>query len=217
MLNINCYNLIIWDFDGVILDSNDIRIEGFRFIFRAFDVDQVEKLISYHQENGGLSRYNKIQYFFNDILFKDISENEVLEYAKKFSNFVTKKLTNPNLLIGDSVSFIRNNSVNIEMHVASGSDHEELSNLCNALGLTSHFKSINGSPTVKNELVAQILSSYNDELSRVLLIGDSINDYTAAVTNRIHFAGFNNPELKNLSNEKAVFYIEGFNYFEKGQ
>ena len=50
---------IIWDFDGVILDSMPVRDYGFRKIFENFDKLLVDKLLEYHTKNGGLSK-NKI-------------------------------------------------------------------------------------------------------------------------------------------------------------
>ncbi len=55
---------ILWDFDGVILDSMPIREYGFRKIFENYDISLVDKLINYHKRNGGLSRYVKIKYFY---------------------------------------------------------------------------------------------------------------------------------------------------------
>lgn len=37
---------ILWDFDGVIIDSLTIRDYGFREIFRSFDNEDIEKLIN---------------------------------------------------------------------------------------------------------------------------------------------------------------------------
>ncbi|HIO70318.1 MAG TPA: HAD family hydrolase, partial [Campylobacterales bacterium] len=59
---------IIFDFDGVILDSMPIREFGFRQIFKDFPKDRVEKLIEFHRKNGGWSRFIKIRYFFENIM-----------------------------------------------------------------------------------------------------------------------------------------------------
>ena len=59
---------ILWDFDGVILDSMKIRDWGFKEIFKSFKKRDIDKLIDYHNLNGGLSRYVKIRYFYEEIL-----------------------------------------------------------------------------------------------------------------------------------------------------
>ena len=59
---------ILWDFDGVILDSMATRDWGFKEIFKDFTEAQVSRLLEYHRINGGLSRYVKIRYFYETIL-----------------------------------------------------------------------------------------------------------------------------------------------------
>ena len=75
---------IFFDFDGVILDSMPIRDLGFREIFRMYDDQVVEQLISYHKVNGGLSRFHKIKYFFNELLNTSISEEKICRRRKPF-------------------------------------------------------------------------------------------------------------------------------------
>lgn len=56
--------IIFWDFDGVIMDSMKVRDEGFKIVLKDYPSDQVEKLMEFHRNNGGLSRYVKFRYFF---------------------------------------------------------------------------------------------------------------------------------------------------------
>ena len=100
---------VLWDFDGVILDSMKVRDWGFEEIFKDFDKELIDKLLAYHRKNGGLSRYVKIRYFYEELLGKSITEQGVLEYAQKFSVLMRKELTNPKNLILDVVEFIKNN------------------------------------------------------------------------------------------------------------
>ena len=72
---------VIWDFDGVILDSLAVRDYGFREILRGFERAHIEELIAYHHRNGGLSRFHKIAYFFDEIVREPISDDEVARYA----------------------------------------------------------------------------------------------------------------------------------------
>ena len=188
---------ILWDFDGVILDSMTVRDFGFREIFKNFDEDKVEDLIAYHRKNGGLSRYVKIRYFYEEILSKTITEDEVNQYAEKFSVIMKEKLIDPKNLIQDSVTFIKENYQKYEFHIVSGSDQEELRFLCKSLGIADFFLTIHGSPTPKTQLVANVLKENEYQLSETILIGDSINDYEAAVANNIGFSGYNNIDLRD--------------------
>ena len=196
---------ILWDFDGVILDSMPIRDFGFREIFKTYSKDLVEKFITYHRTNGGLSRFHKIKYFYNELLGQDISEEKIQEYASRFTTIMKEELTNPKYLINESVEFIKQNHENYRFHIVSGSEHHELNYLCEKLGLAECFLSINGSPTPKNELVKNLFEKEQYKKEETILIGDSINDYEAADVNGITFYGYNNEKIKELDS-----YIESF-------
>jgi len=188
---------ILWDFDGVILDSMKIRDYGFREIFKHFEKEKVEELINYHRINGGLSRYVKIRFFYEEILSRRISESEVNQYADKFSVIMKEKLVDPQNLIQDSVTYIKENYKKYKFHIVSGSDQVELRFLCKALELSDYFLTIYGSPTPKKLLVANVLNEFNYDIKETILIGDSINDFEAASVNNISFSGYNNIDLKD--------------------
>ncbi|WP_096026867.1 HAD family hydrolase [Campylobacter lanienae] len=198
---------ILWDFDGVIIDSAAIKEYGFKEILKEYDEYSVNKLIEYHRHNGGLSRFHKIEYFFNIILGKNINNYEILYYAQLFSEIMRKELCDSKYIIKETIEFIQNNFNNYNFHIVSGSENNELNYLCKKLNLSQYFISIHGSPTPKNDLVSTIITDYNYSLNETILIGDSINDYEAAIANKIEFYGYNNKDLKN----KAKIYIDNFN------
>lgn len=200
---------IIFDFDGVILDSVPIKTEGFKKLFQNFPNEKVYKLIEYHIQNGGISRYKKIKYFFNELLNKEISENEILEYAKKYSILTKEELANPKYLIEDSLDFIKQNYKKYNMHIASGADENDLRYICEKLDLSQYFLSIHGSPKIKSDIVKTILEYNNYNKDETILIGDSINDYEATKTNNINFFGYNNIILNKFNN-----YIHHFRQFK---
>jgi phosphoglycolate phosphatase-like HAD superfamily hydrolase len=201
---------ILWDFDGVILDSMNVRDWGFKEIFKTFEKDKVALLLEYHRENGGLSRYVKIRYFYEEILGLQITEEEVLKYAHAFSLLMKKELVNPKNLIQDSLTFIKENYKTYNFHIVSGSDQEELRYLCKELEIASFFITIHGSPTPKNKLVKDLLEKYDYIKKDTSLIGDSINDFEAAQKNGIAFFGYNNTLLKKIASN----YINTFSNFK---
>ena len=203
-------NTILWDFDGVILDSMAVRDWGFREILKDFPLEQVEQLIAYHRANGGLSRFVKIKYFYETILGKSISKEEIEIYANSFSSLMRKELINPANLIHDTVEYIKKECNNLRFHIVSGSAQDELRFLCKELGLAEYFLSIYGSPTPKKELVAKVLFENGYNNLQCCLIGDSLNDYEAAEVNSINFFGFNN----DLLIDYGIGYIDNFKDFK---
>jgi HAD superfamily hydrolase (TIGR01549 family) len=190
---------IIFDFDGVILDSVPVKTEAFRKLFEEFSDDRVEKLIEYHLLNGGKSRYIKIKYFFEEILFQNVSEDEILKYANRYSELTKEELTNPKYIIKNAIDFIKENYQKYNMHIASGADENDLKYICDKLELTSYFLSINGSPRNKYEIVKDILKNNKYNKKETILIGDSINDYVVAQKNQIAFYGYNNKLLSKYN------------------
>ncbi|MDA9774800.1 HAD hydrolase-like protein [Algibacter sp.] len=196
---------IIWDFDGVILNSMAVRDWGFEEIFKQYPKNKVNKLLEFHTKNGGLSRYVKIRYFFEKVLLQNITNNGVQQLANDFSVLMKKELTNKKYLILETVDYIKNNYEKFNFHIASGSDQNELIFLCEELGIAHYFKSIHGSPTPKNDLVKSILNSNQYKSENTCLIGDSFNDYEASQINNISFLAHNNDELNKYNNITPLY------------
>lgn len=194
---------IIFDFDGVVLDSIPIKTEAYRILFRDYDELVVSELIKYHELNGGVSRYKKIEYFFSKLLKQEISEKSILKLANDYSLLTKEELTKPKYLIEDTISFIKKNYQNYNLHVASGADEDDLKYICNSLKISKYFLTINGSPMIKSEIVKKIIGSNNYSIDETILIGDSINDFEAAKNNEIVFFAYNNNKM-----------INNFNYIE---
>ncbi len=200
--------VILWDFDGVLMNSNAVRDLGFEQVLSNYPKEQIDELMLFHRMNGGLSRYVKFRYFFENIRNENVTEGQINVLAQQFSNIMLQLLQDEKLLIENSVNFVKNNYEKFEMHIVSGSDGMELNIICNAIGIAKYFKTISGSPTPKKELVKTIVSNHHLPASDFCLIGDSINDFEAAETNGIFFYGYNNIELNNL----GVKYINSFNF-----
>lgn len=205
MKNLVEYKVLLWDFDGVIMDSNLIREQGFIEVLKSYPSEEVQKLIRFHRENGGLSRYVKFKFFFENILQSSLSQEELTRLTDEFSLIMKRNLTSDKLIIHDSLDFIKMYSKKIEMHIVSGSDQNELRGLCEYFNIANHFKSINGSPTHKDLLVEEIIQLGKLNRDDVCLIGDSVNDLNAASVNGINFAGYNNMQLFDDN------YITSFN------
>ncbi len=200
------YETILWDFDGVLIDSMHIRDKGFMLTLSDYPAEQVQHLLLYHRANGGLSRYVKFRYFFDSIRNDSVEENKINTLASAFSEIMKMQLCNPQLLIKDTLEFIKFNYHKFNMHIVSGSDENELNMLCKELNISQYFLSIHGSPTSKQELIAQLLKENNYKAIECVLIGDSVNDFEAANSNKIEFIGYNNTHLEALK----VKYITSF-------
>ena len=62
--------ILVLDFDGVILDSVNIKTKAFEELFQEQPKEIRKKIINYHIKNGGISRYRKFDYFYKNFIKK---------------------------------------------------------------------------------------------------------------------------------------------------
>ena len=187
---------LIFDFDGVILDSNHIKEEGFRQLFIEYGEDKAQQIVQYHRDNGGLSRYHKIRYFFTEVLGRSVPDEEVERLANRFSAITMGLLKDRTLRIEDTLGYIESVHQKKSVFIASASDEKDLLALCRYHGIEEWFKGIYGSPKSKESIVNDILEK-GRAVSDCVLIGDSFNDLNAAQANGVAFIGYNNPALSH--------------------
>ena len=56
--------VVFWDFDGVIKDSVLVKSKGYEKLFLPFGKEVVDRVNQHHENNGGVSRYEKIHYIW---------------------------------------------------------------------------------------------------------------------------------------------------------
>ena len=61
---------IIFDFDGVIINSHKIKTNAFHEIFKDYGNNVAKKSKKYHQKNISKSRYLKFKFIIKNILKK---------------------------------------------------------------------------------------------------------------------------------------------------
>lgn len=185
MLN-KSYKHIIFDFDGVLAETNFIRFTGFELLFKDYPSDQVNRLVKYAKSNGGISRYEKIRLFFEQIRQEPISDDRAQLLAKRYSDLVKEKVADAEPVRG-SLEFLNRYHRDYDFAVVSGSDQEELREICRVRKIDHFFVEILGSPTAKESNIAFLLAKTGWNRKECLFVGDSINDYDAAQKNDIDF------------------------------
>lgn len=187
MLIFEPYDLIIFDCDGVLLDSNNMKVAAMRAalsLSNYFSDTQVEALTSQFKENFGMSRYHHVA-SFTETLDIDGAEKQKLEemlllaYAEQVDKFY---LEVPEALgIKSTLSSLKGKL----MYVASGSEQEQLRTVLEKRNFSNYFIEVLGSPVSKSQNIKNILNSVI-HISAVM-VGDALADYEAAKKNNIDF------------------------------
>lgn len=181
------YRFVIFDFDGVLAETNEIRFQGFLELFRDLPDGVMTRFMAFVRANGGLSRYGKIRHLYENILHRPVSEDEVAALAGRYSEIVKQKVIEAEAVSG-SMDFLAEHEGRFQFAVVSGSDQEELRQVCRARGISHYFRAILGSPKEKRENL-ELLAREGWEPQASVYVGDSQNDYQAAAEVGIDFIG----------------------------
>lgn len=176
---------IIFDFDGVLAESMNIKADAFASIFREYP-KHVNKIVKLHMDNGGMTRYRKFRIIYEDYLKKEYNDSIERELDRQFSLFVKQAVIECPEVKG-AREFLQSYHKKTMLFVASGAPQKELINIVKKRGLYKYFKGIYGSPLDKIIIVKNILKKYKFKPDEVVLVGDAINDYRAAEKSGVKF------------------------------
>jgi len=201
---------LIFDFDGVILESADIKTDAYRKLFKREYPDKVEEFIKYHIQNAGISRYVKVQYFYEKILGIRITDKKKKELINNFSKIVLKETLDASFIKG-MPEFLEENYKKLPLFVVTGTPTEEVNLIIKKRKLNIYFKEIHGSPKEKKDIIFYILSRYKWNPKEVVFFGDAESDLRAAEETGVIFIARLNCTLKALENCKyKIRDFQGF-------
>ena len=181
--------LVILDFDGVIVESNDIKDKAFRQLFGRYP-GQYEEVMEYHRANISLSRYLK----FNFLLEKIGRPGDELLKKQLLAEFseITLKLMKSVPFVKGAQTFLKDTYRKLPVYLVSVTPISDLEIILDHLQIRVYFKDVYGCPPWnKPDAIRDILQKENIAPANVLLVGDSYGDQRAALQNNIHFIGRN--------------------------
>lgn len=201
------YKAIIFDFDGVICDSVDVKTKAFASLYASYGPEIEQMVINYHLNHGGISRFKKIQYFEENFLNRKISEKEIEEKANLFAKIVKEKVINSNYLPG-VLDFIKEMSKFVPLFICTGTPQFEIIEITEKKEINLFFKEIYGSPTEKKTIISTILNKYKLSSSEVVYFGDATTDQIATKAFDMPFIGIRN---NDTNFEPGTDLIDDFN------
>lgn len=190
--HISNYATLIFDCDGVILNSNHIKTEAFRSTALPWGEDVADALVAYHVANGGVSRYRKFAYFLENILShnlpSDVSgfDDPVLEeLLHTYATEVQRGLMD--CPVAEGLDDLRRLTIDANWCIVSGGDQAELRDIFSVRKLDHFFeRRIYGSPDNKDTILARELDVGSIRLP-ALFLGDSRYDHQASTRAGLDF------------------------------
>lgn len=210
MQNLSKYNNFIFDFDGVICDSNHIKGESFVELFSKSNIKIMDYVYNFHLSNLSMPRNEKIAILAKTIYKKKISNDDINLLIKKFSNNVRYKISKINLNKGffNLVKKIR--SKNKKIILSTASPKNEIDRILKEKKIYEFFDYIYGSPDSKHIHFKKIFFNSNFSNKNTIFIGDTFKDYEVANKFSVDFYLYlNNQNIKIQRNFN--FLINDFN------
>ncbi|HEY6874646.1 MAG TPA: HAD family hydrolase [Geobacteraceae bacterium] len=183
--DIRHYQTIVFDCDGVILDSNNVKTRAFHAAALARGQKAANDLVDYHVSHGGISRYKKFDYFLRHIIGKDPEEGELQALLDVYGHEVRSGLRT--CAIAPGLQELRRATAGARWLVVSGGDQNELRDVFAERKLAHLFDcGIYGSPDTKDAILAREIRDNNIKAPAIFL-GDSRYDHEAATRAGLEF------------------------------
>lgn len=178
MKTIDSYKSIIFDCDGVILNSNKIKTRAFYNTALPYGEKAANALVDYHVTHGGVSRYKKFKLFLETMVSNEQIGFSLEDLLQTYAMEVRQGLMACDVALG--LERLREQTHHTKWLVVSGGDQLELQHVFSERELMHLFDGgIFGSPDTKDDILARESKNKNI-ITPGLFLGDSKYDHIAA-------------------------------------
>ena len=205
------HNAVLWDFDGVIKDSVDIKTRAYQSLFMPYGSNVAKLVKEHHEANGGMSRFDKIPVYLS-FASLDQSEQVIEDFCDRFSRLVMEGVIESPWVPGVKKYLLESSTRQIFV-IVTATPQAEIEIILDRLGISRCFRKVFGAPIRKELAISNAMKIFSLSPSDVLMIGDSKSDLEAANKNSIPFLlrrtnintdlvkSYNGPQFKDLCNE----------------
>lgn len=183
--------VIVFDFDGVIIPSEQIKQHGYEWMFTEWgEVAPLDAIRAAREEfsNARGNRYDIIRSILIRTGRTEELDAAVEMYAERFNMAVSKRL-NEFQVDRSVLRMLERLSKDSALYINSNTPDEPLCRLVDTLGIRAYFKGVFGSSGTKRENLRMIAEREGVRPSDVVFIGDGAGDLSAAREYGCEFVG----------------------------
>jgi phosphoglycolate phosphatase-like HAD superfamily hydrolase len=179
---------VFFDFDGVLVDSVDIKTEAMRLLFAGEQPAHVAEIVALHERLGGVSRYRKFEIAYETILRRPLSEGEMEALGARFSELALDAIAAAPMIPG-AREFLERYCRRALLFVVSGTPDRELRAVLERRDLGAFFQAAHGSPALKPDILRDLLARHGLAPEDACFVGDAGTDFEAAECCGVPFVG----------------------------
>lgn len=182
---LDSYATIVFDCDGVILNSNNLKSDAFRKVTLPYGHELADTFVEYHRQNGGFSRQHKFSHLLDVLVPDDVEGPNLQTLLENYAGIV--RLGLHECKIAEGLDELRAQTREANWLVVSGGNQEELHKAFKDREIFKLFDGgVFGNPDSKHDIIRREISNGNIRFP-ALLIGDSRYDHVVASENNIDF------------------------------
>ncbi len=204
---------IFFDFDGVLAESVSAKTDAFKEMYLPYGAEIAAKVVDYHINHGGVSRFEKFKYWEKEFFGKDIDDAQLEHMANMFSELVLQKVIDSKV-VPESLWFLKKYTKTLRFWIITGTPTTEIEKIVEARGINHFFEGVHGSPENKRYWSEYLLNTFDLNRSETLFLGDATTDMDAAQFSKLHFALRCNEENKEIFTNYKGLQFEDFKQLE---
>jgi phosphoglycolate phosphatase-like HAD superfamily hydrolase len=185
---------VVFDFDGVVLESADVKTDAFVELFAPHGADVAAQVKAYHLANLGISRFKKFAWIHEHLLGRAITDDESRALGDRFTALALDKILAAPFVPGAAAA-LEALAATHPLFVASGTPDDELQSIVDRRGLRARFREVHGTPAEKPAILRDLMQRHALAPAELLFVGDGASDHKAAAATGVEFLARDTPAL----------------------
>ena len=137
------YDAIIFDLDGVLLNTVKMKTQVFASMFEKYGPEVVQKINEYNKKYGGKSRSEKFRYYYTHILHKTLTNDILDDLCLEYSSRTLKPSIDAPWIKG-AKEFLEKHYKQNNFYVVSAVEDNDLKLIIKKRNMNKYFKDIYG-------------------------------------------------------------------------
>ncbi len=196
------YKTVIFDFDGVLTESNAIKDKAFEILFAQYP-DKLKEIMAYQKANAFI-RFIKFRHIVEVILGEEYTLERQEYLTKAFSEYTIREVTRCPWVNG-ALELLEALRAVCPIYMVSINPEGDLLTILENKNVRHYFKGVLTSTTLKTQEIQTILDQESLKPQEAVFIGDAQSDWVSAKQAGVDFIGRQSDKILTINDGSPVF------------